>query len=137
MNGIEWIIDAHGCAAESLRRPEVLRELFEQIVEALRLRPVGNTQWHQFPNAGGITGLCLLAESHLTCHTFPEFGSLCLNVFCCVPRAPLDFEKVLAATFGATSVSVRTVTRPYGVAEDFAFKRIGEGGEISKENQAE
>jgi S-adenosylmethionine decarboxylase len=137
MNGIEWVIDAHGCAAETLRRPEVLRELFEQIIEALRLRPVGNTQWHQFPNSGGITGLCLLAESHLACHTFPEFGSLCLNVFCCVPREPWDFEKALAAMFGAKSVSVLMVTRHYGIAEDFAFKRIGELGEISKESRAE
>ncbi len=114
MNGIEWVIDAHGCSAEALRRPEALRELFRQIVDALQLRPVGETQWHQFPNTGGITGLCLLAESHIACHTFPEFGSLCLNVFCCVPRQPWDFEKALAARFGATSVRVRTVDRPYG-----------------------
>jgi S-adenosylmethionine decarboxylase len=137
MNGIEWVVDAQGCAAEALRRPEALNELFEQIIEALQLRAVGETQWHQFPNTGGITGLCLLAESHLACHTFPEFGSLCLNVFCCVPRDPWDFEKALVATFGATSVSVRTVTRLYGVAEDIAFTRFGQSGEISKESQRE
>jgi S-adenosylmethionine decarboxylase len=113
MNGIEWVVDAHGCAAESLRNLERLRDLFEGIISGLRLRPIGDTQWHQFPNTGGITGLCLLAESHLTCHTFPEFGSLCLNLFCCVPREPWDFEGALATAFGATSVIVRTVSRPY------------------------
>jgi len=118
MNGIEWIVDAHGCTAESLRRPELLQKLFAEIVEGLRLRPVGETQWHQFPNAGGITGLCLLAESHLACHTFPEFGSLCLNLFCCVPREEWDFERMLAASFGATSVTVRTLMRTYSQAEE-------------------
>ena len=87
MNGIEWVVDAHGCAGEALRNPEVLRDLFARIIAALDLRSIGETRWHQFPNSGGITGLCLLAESHLACHTFPEFGSLCLNLLCCMPRA--------------------------------------------------
>src|SRR5579863_8316235 len=106
MNGTEWIIDARGCSADSLRSLEVLRNLFAEIIAELDLRTIGETQWHQFPGTGGITGLCLLSESHLTCHTFPEFGSLCLNLFCCVPRKEWDFEAELKQDFGATSVTV-------------------------------
>ncbi len=124
MNGIEWVVDAQGCAAESLRSPELLRELFAQIISGLHLRPVGETQWHQFPNTGGITGFCLLSESHLACHTFPEFGSLCLNLFCCVPREAWDFERALATAFGATSVTVRTVDRLYGPSDGFSIERM-------------
>jgi S-adenosylmethionine decarboxylase len=118
MSGIEWVIDAHGCSAESLSSSVLLEELFQRIICAMHLRPVGPTQWHQFPNTGGITGLSLLAESHLACHTFPEFGSLCLNVFCCVPREACDFGTVLKGMFGATLVSVRSITRSYGVKDD-------------------
>jgi S-adenosylmethionine decarboxylase len=114
MSGIEWVVDAHGCSADALSDSALLRELFERIISSMQLRPVGLTRWHQFPNTGGITGLCLLSESHLACHTFPEFGSLCLNVFCCVPRDAWDFESTLAAMFGARSVTVRTMTRSYG-----------------------
>jgi S-adenosylmethionine decarboxylase len=121
MNGIEWIVEAHGCSPASLRDTARLRELFESVIRALHLRPVGATQWHQFPNTGGITGLCLLAESHLACHTFPEFGSLCLNLFCCVPREPWDFEQALTTAFGATSVSVRTINRPYSPIESLSL----------------
>jgi S-adenosylmethionine decarboxylase len=117
MSGIEWVIDAQGCSAESLSSSALLDELFQRIISAMHLRPVGPTRWHQFPNTGGITGLCLLAESHVACHTFPEFGSLCLNVFCCVPREPWEFAPALKTMFGATSVSVRSITRPFG-AED-------------------
>lgn len=117
MSGIEWVIDAHGCSAESLSSPALLDELFRRIISAMHLRPVGPTRWHQFPNTGGITGLCLLAESHLACHTFPEFGSLCLNVFCCVPREACSFGTVLKGMFGATSVSVRSITRSYAVKD--------------------
>jgi len=137
MNGIEWIVDAHGCSAESLRSAALLRELFERIISALGLSPVGETHWHEFPNAGGITGLCLLAESHLACHTFPEFGSLCFNLFCCVPREEWDFEGELSRVFGASSVTVRAVTRPYGPGDGITFEALSVAGRMSRESQNE
>jgi len=135
MNGIEWVVDAHGCSAESLRSAELLRELFERIILGMKLRPIGETKWHQFPNTGGITGLCLLAESHLACHTFPEFGSFCLNLSCCVPREEWDFEREITSAFGAASVAVRTVTRPYGLAKEFRFEPAIVAAKLPRESQ--
>jgi S-adenosylmethionine decarboxylase len=113
MCGCEWVIEAHGCDAASLADVEKLRALFEKLTDALGLHPVGDTTWHQFPGTGGITGLCLLAESHLACHTFPEYHSLCLNIFCCRPRAEWDFSAYLKREFAADTVSVRRIDRPY------------------------
>jgi S-adenosylmethionine decarboxylase len=113
MNGIEWIVEAHGCAPETLSDLRELRALFERIIRDLKLQPVGKTCWHQFPGSGGITGLCLLAESHLACHTFPEYRSLCLNLFCCAPRGEWNFEGSLREMFAANQVTVRQVLRPY------------------------
>ena len=113
MSGIEWVVEAFGCSSQSLRDVAVLQNLFSGIIREMKLRPVGETQWHQFPGTGGITGLCLLAESHLACHTFPEHGSLCLNLFCSLPRAEWDFETILRQLFEADSVSVRRLQRPY------------------------
>src|SRR5437660_1675379 len=75
MNGIEWLVEAHGCSPESLSSLDTLKDLFAQIIGELDLHACGEGQWRQFPESGGITGLCLLTESHLACHTFPEYGT--------------------------------------------------------------
>jgi len=111
--GCEWVIEALGCEIERLKDVSQLREVFNDLIDALALHPVAEPQWHQFPGAGGVTGLCLLAESHLACHTFPEFGSICLNVFCCRPRPEWAFEAYLRDKLGASAVRVRRLERPY------------------------
>ena len=113
MAGVEWVVEAHGCETAKLADLQALQALFAALVGELGLHPVGDGNWHQFPGARGITGLQLLEESHLACHTFPEFGSLCLNVFCCRPRGPADFESLLKEQFNASRVHVRQIERPY------------------------
>ena len=113
MNGIEWVIEAHGCDAAALRDVGRLELLFERLTHAMDLHPLDKASWHQFPNTGGITGVSLLRESHLACHTFPEYASLCLNLFCCRERADGDFEGLIKNEIGASFVRVRKIERPY------------------------
>lgn len=109
--GQEWLVDARGCDAARLRSQSALAALFEELVVTLRLRVVGTPQWHVFPEPGGITGLALLAESHLTVHTFPESGFATLNVYSCRPQARPLFEVLLRRHLGATELVVREVAR--------------------------
>ena len=112
--GDEWIVEAFGCDAGRLADRAAIASLLDRMVRELVLRPIGPGQWHVFPPPGGITGMLLLAESHLTVHTFPEHGSLCLNLFCCTPRSAWPFAERLAELLGAERVTVRHVERAYG-----------------------
>jgi S-adenosylmethionine decarboxylase len=96
------------------RRRDGLQRLFSALVDAARLTPVAPAAWHRFPNTGGLTGLQVLAESHLACHTFPEHASLCLNVFCCVARSEWQPERIVRTIVGAQEVRVRRIERAYG-----------------------
>ena len=124
MHGIEWIVEAQGCRPGTLRDITVLRSLFAAIVRDLDLHAVGETRWHKFPGSGGITGLCMLAESHLTIHTFPEHQSLCMNLFCCRPRTAWNFQRELESRLGAGEVKVRQVLRPYAQSEDLGIPLV-------------
>jgi S-adenosylmethionine decarboxylase len=111
-SGCEWVVEAHGCDPARLRDRAALAALFRRLVADLSLH-VLDESWHQFPDSGGVTGLALLAESHLAVHTFPEFSSLCLNVFCCRPREDWNFEERLREMFAAEEVVARRIERPY------------------------
>lgn len=116
-HGREWIIDARGCPPGALRDLTRLQALFGRLIADLHLTPVAPAVWHTFPSPGGITGMVVLAESHLACHTFPEYGSICLNLFCCRSRDDVDAAAVLAEMLGARHTQVRTIDREYGPGE--------------------
>jgi S-adenosylmethionine decarboxylase len=109
--GIEWLIDAAGCPPDALRDAAALAELCERVLGELDLRLVGRPVWHQFPPPGGLTGLYLLSESHLTCHTYPEHGRATFNLHCCRQRPRWPWEEALSRSLGASAVVVREVVR--------------------------
>jgi len=113
MTGIERMIKAFGCSAATLCDKAALRGLFDVIVAEMSLRPVGEPVWHQFPGTGGVTGIWLLQESHLALHSFPEHGSLCLNLFCCRQRPAMPWENRLGDLLGSSRVVVREFARNY------------------------
>jgi len=113
MTGTEWIVEAYGCVPDRLRDLTTLQDLFARLMQDLDLHARGEGCWHQFPTTGGITGVTVLSESHLACHSFPEYGTLCLNLFCCRPRPEWDFAGQLRTIVGAQTVNVRRIERPY------------------------
>jgi S-adenosylmethionine decarboxylase len=111
MVGTEWIIDAFGCEADSLRREDKLRAVFAQVIADLGLKTIGDGNWHQFPDEQGVTGLVMLTESHLACHTYPEHNTATFNLYCCRERPEWDWKTKLAEALGAEAVTVTKFVR--------------------------
>jgi S-adenosylmethionine decarboxylase len=109
--GTEWLIEASGCDAAALADLDLLRAVFDRVIRDLDLNVLGEIAWHQFDQPGGISGLALLSESHLTCHTYPEFRAATFNLYCCRNRASWPWESTLREMLGATEVYVRMFER--------------------------
>lgn len=87
MQGLHLTADLSGCdpASPLLTQPEALSGLCRQAVNASGLAGVAEL-FHRFGPAesqSGITGVILLAESHLCAHTWPELGGVTLDVYVC------------------------------------------------------
>jgi S-adenosylmethionine decarboxylase len=109
--GTQWIVDAHGCCPQRLCDASLLKHICRQIVEELELTVVGQPQWHSFPPQNGVTGLTMLSESHLACHTYPELEFATFNLYCCRDRAAWPWKARLSELLGAQQVIVRRVSR--------------------------
>lgn len=109
--GIEWLVDAFGCDADRLRSAADLQAVCEHALSELGLTAVGHGLWHTFPYPGGVTGMYLLTESHLACHTYPEHGLATFNLYCCRPRDPWPWEARLGEALGARRVLARSLPR--------------------------
>jgi S-adenosylmethionine decarboxylase len=111
--GTEWLIEAGGCETENLRDIDLLSALFQRLINELNLQVVGEVKWHRFPAPGGITGFALLSESHLACHTYPEYGLATINLYCCCARPEWRWAEALREMLGATNVRVRAIERAF------------------------
>ncbi len=89
MQGLHLTADLRGCDPTQPLMADVtaLQALCVDAVEAAGLGAVAEL-FHRFTPApgeaqSGITGVVLLAESHLAVHTWPELGAVTLDVYAC------------------------------------------------------
>ena len=54
---------------------------------------------HRFESSGGVTGVAILAESHMSIHTWPEHGYAAIDIFACGDTRPRDAIPVLVEAF--------------------------------------
>ena len=127
--GTEWLIEAFDCKAEKLREIENLREVFSRLVADLNLRTLGAGFWHQFDGEQGITGLVALTESHLACHTYPEYKTATFNLYCCRTRPAWDWEANLKELLGAKTINIQTIERGNSKSQTLNLKSKIVGGE--------
>ena len=61
---------------------------------------------HHFSPYGGVSGVVVLAESHISIHTWPERGYVALDIFMCGDCDPYKAVPVLRETFAPASLQI-------------------------------
>jgi S-adenosylmethionine decarboxylase len=79
--GKHLIIEFHGCDPKVLNDTDACES---HLLEAVRLSGATVIQpfFHKF-NPHGVSGIIVIAESHFSIHTWPEYGYCALDVFTC------------------------------------------------------
>ncbi|HLO21827.1 MAG TPA: adenosylmethionine decarboxylase [Methyloceanibacter sp.] len=62
---------------------------------------------HHFTPNGGVSGVAVLAESHISIHSWPEYGYAALDVFMCGATNPRASIEVLKEAFSPGKVIVK------------------------------
>ena len=110
-----YSVDLRGCRAIATLAPETVRSAFVRALEGAGATVVQEVS-HNFPGTG-LTCVLILEESHAILHTWPETGTVNIDIFSCSPRLKsLMAIEELGRSFGATIVSLQEIPRADGHA---------------------
>ncbi len=106
--GRHLLIDLYG--ARKLDDIAHVERTLKQCVEAAGATLL-HLHVHALERTGGVTGVAVLAESHISIHSWPDAGYAALDVFMSGDADPRHAVPVLEAAFGAQKVVVKTHRR--------------------------
>jgi S-adenosylmethionine decarboxylase len=108
--GVHLIVDLH--QAQGLDDIDLIEATLRRCVDAARATLLHIHLHHFQPN--GVSGVAVLAESHISIHTWPDAGYAALDVFMCGNASPDACIPVLREAFKAERVEVNEILRGQG-----------------------
>jgi len=112
--GTHLIIDLFGA-----RRLDDLKHISETLKRCVEVAGATllHIHLHHFTPNGGVSGVAVLAESHISVHSWPEAGYAALDVFMCGNAKPHATIDVLKAAFEPDRTVVKEHLRANSVSE--------------------
>jgi S-adenosylmethionine decarboxylase len=108
--GQHSLIEFYDCHPDRLKRARAVRTLLCESVRAGG-GTIVKAVFHNF-SPHGVSGVVVIAESHVTIHTWPEHGYAAADVFSCSPKLKHDvIRRRLKQALGARRMSWRSFRR--------------------------
>lgn len=108
--GKHLIVELYDCDHDLINQVSSVEKILVEAVtisKATIVQPV----FHQF-SPHGVSGAVIIAESHFTIHTWPEYGYCALDIFTCGDLIDSDSSlQYLKEAFQAASMSVMEIKR--------------------------
>ena len=96
--------------AKNLNNLEYIKESLISAVEGSNATLL-HIHLHPFEINGGISGVAVLAESHISVHTWPEFGFAAFDIFMCGDSEPNKALEILKTKFLPKKIMVNELKR--------------------------
>jgi S-adenosylmethionine decarboxylase proenzyme len=108
--GRQLMVEYHGCAPDLLNDVEHVKRSMVEAAKATGATIVGDLFHHFSPH--GVSGVVVIAESHLAIHTWPEYGYAAVDLFTCGSEIdPYRGFALLKVALGAEKSEVEEFTR--------------------------
>lgn len=101
--GTHLLLDLWG--AENLTDPAEIERALEDAARAAKAT-ILHIHLHQFSPEGGVSGVLVLAESHISIHTWPERAFAAVDIFMCGACDPYRSVPVLKAAFRPRTIQL-------------------------------
>jgi len=109
-SGLHVLADLHGVAPALLADAAALDSLLRRAALAAGAH-ILHGHLHHFGEGGGVTGVLLLAESHLSIHTWPEAGYAAVDVFMCGAAQPQRAVDEIVQALAPCEARIRPIER--------------------------
>nr|WP_206606433.1 adenosylmethionine decarboxylase [Steroidobacter cummioxidans] len=106
--GVHLIIDLHG--ANRLDDQPLMERTLRRCVESAGATLL-HIHLHRFEPNGGISGVAVLAESHISIHSWPERSYAALDIFMCGQARPERCIEVLLEAFSPRRAEIQELLR--------------------------
>ena len=104
--GNHLLVELYECNSSKLNDQDQLERVLEDAVRISGATPL-KSSFHKFAPQG-VSGFIIIAESHFSIHTWPEFGYAALDIFTCGDS--IDNQKALDHIENELDVKTVTVT---------------------------
>ncbi len=108
--GRHLLVELHDCDREALNDTDLIRDVMLKAAIDCGAVVLGN-QFHHF-SPQGVSGVVVIAESHISIHTWPEYGYAAVDVFTCGTVVnPEVAARVLVERLGSKNHTMTEVPR--------------------------
>lgn len=108
--GRHFLIEYHGCNPELLDDVNIVRDIMVYAAKESGAT-ILNTYLHKF-SPQGVSGVIVIAESHIAIHTWPEHGYAAVDIFTCGTDVdPWVAYNIIKEKLGSTQSSTKEIAR--------------------------
>lgn len=96
--------------ASNLSSLSEIEQILKKSVKAIRATLL-KIDIHEFSPSGGISGIAIIQESHLSIHTWPEYNYAAFDIFVCGNINPYQAVPVIKEGFNPGNIQISEIKR--------------------------